>query len=245
MIDPYTAMQVLLGGAAVGALWTGGDLLVRHHRQAVAVIDEALSGEPSRSLWQAMVAHFPAEARALRRRMIRIARGRGSRYERQVRIGNAAAAVRHRLGKAVLSIPDAEIDALLDAQIALYRRFEADPPLAARFVVHGVGALPPYDPEGTIAECARIRTHAYQAMARHHRAPVSGALPVGADYERLKASLARVWGMEDAFDVLDLLDDDDPRLGEAFLTILRTVRHGRFEGAERLRRAWVIALING
>jgi len=33
----------------------------------VAVVDEALSGEPSRSLWQAMVAHFPAEARALRR----------------------------------------------------------------------------------------------------------------------------------------------------------------------------------
>jgi len=67
MIGLDTSMFALPGGGVLGALWAGWGLAkqgLAYHRQAVAVVDEALSGEPSRSLWQAMVAHFPAEARA-------------------------------------------------------------------------------------------------------------------------------------------------------------------------------------
>lgn len=248
MIGMETAVAASLAGAALGVLWGGwglGRQVLAQRRAASRLVDEALAMEPARSLFAAMAAHFPADARTLRRKMIRIAREPGSAWQRQVAIANAAAAVRRGLGVAVLSIPGAEIDALLDDQIALYRRFEGDALLASRFVVRGIKALSGSDPDGILAESERIRTRVYRAMAQYRGAPVGAAMPVVGDYERLQAALARVWGMDDAFAVLDRLDPEDPRLGVAFLTILKAVRHGEFEGADRLRRAWVVALANG
>lgn len=248
MVGLETALAASLGGAALGTLWGGwalGRQVLAQHRAAVRLVDEALAPDPACSLYAAMRAHFPAEARALRRRMVRIARGPGASWEKPVMIANAAVAVRHRLGKTVTRLPSALIDALLDDQIALYRRIEGDALLSSRFVVHGVAALPPDDPLGLMAESARIRTRVYRALAQYRDAPPEGAMPVVGDYERLQAALARVWGMDDAFAVLDRLDPEDPRLGVAFLTILKAVRHGEFEGADRLRRAWVVALANG